>query len=132
MWADLADEWFDEYVKQCPRSILQTVSYESDPFDAAGRKALGPVKSVALNARLRTFGKLDKAGFEVVACGSRDRVSSGKNFSQIMKYAKTLKLKHLAGGLQASCGFMLKGDEGETVNMESVRQLKETVELWKA
>ena len=132
MWADLADEWAEEYVKRCPKSILQTVGYDYDPFDEAGRKALGPVWSAFWNARLKSFGKLDAAGFEVVAASTKRNADSTNVFAQVMKYAKSRKLKHLAGGLQTSWSFMLEGDAGENANIKSIEQLKETVKLWRA
>jgi hypothetical protein len=132
MWSDLADEWAEEYVKMCPKSILQTVGYDYDPFDAAGRKALGPVWSAFWNARLKSFGKLDEAGFEVVAASTKRNADSANVFAQVMKYAKSRKLEHLAGGLQTSWSFMLEGDAGENANIKSIEQLKETVKSWRA
>lgn len=131
MWADQENDWKEEYVKQCPKSVLQTVYYGYDPFDVEGRKALGPSWSAFWNDRLRTFGRLDKAGFEIVASGTSRHPGQGNPFAKVMKYAQGRKLKNLAGGLQTSWSFMLPGDEGENANVKSVEQLKEAVESWK-
>ena len=78
MWSDYA--WHhDDFVGKCPKSVLQSNWYYNDwmvGFDVSKIKIEMPRKIVEL------FGKLDKAGYDQVPCGSNWK-SGGMRLAKI-------------------------------------------------
>ena len=128
MWADSADDWPEEYVAECPKTILQSVASYRNPFDVVKTATVKPV----LAARRKTLKLLDDAGFETVLSGLGDQKNPGSALSELMAYSRSQNLKHVVGGIQTSWSFLLPGDNGEKANLESVKRLKEAIKVWNA
>jgi hypothetical protein len=128
MWADSADDWPEEYVAECPKTILQSVAGYRNPFDIVKAAKVKPV----LAARQKTLKLLDDAGFETVLSGLGDQKNPGSALSELMAYSRSQNLKHVVGGIQTSWNFLLPGDNGEKANLESIKQLKEAIKVWNA
>jgi hypothetical protein len=128
MWADAADDWPEEYVAECPKTILQSVASYRNPIDVVKSAKVKPV----IKAREKTLKLLDDAGFEIVLSGLGDENNPGSALSEFMAYSRAQNFKHIVGGIQTSWNFLLPGGNGEKANMESVKRLKEAIKVWNA
>ena len=128
MWADSADDWPEEYVAECPKTILQSVASYRNPFDVVKTATVKPV----LAARRKTLKLLDDAGFETVLSGLGDQKNPESALSEFMVYSRSQNFKRVVGGIQTSWSFLLPGDKGEEANMEGVKRLKEAIKVWNA
>ena len=105
MWSDAAWKRPEEYVRKCPKSVLQSNWYYSDIWN------LGSTEKGAEDAlpALRSFEILDKAGFEQVPCGTHWSETKGwkqglsdDRFEKLVKYCRSrISLSALKGFMMA-------------------------------
>ncbi len=67
MWSDAAWHQPEAFLRRCPRTVMQSNWYYDDEW---APQADGKFKSARAEQILRTFDKLDKAGFEQIPCGT--------------------------------------------------------------
>ncbi len=94
MWSDYARHKPQEFIKKCPKHIIQCVWYYFDEF---GKEGLSPENEM----RVRPFDILNEAGFDQIPTGSIEYFDD--NFEKLVKYCKeNVSDEHLLGFMQTT------------------------------
>lgn len=136
MFSDYAADFPDEFIKCCPKSILQSAWYYRDLFGNEPKK--GGLKN--FNGfwlkHIRTFEILAKGEFDQVPCGSTWNneciCKDGNNFKRLVDYCDSvIDHKNIKGYLQTTWKHLLPGAAGEDKNILGIEHLKEARECRK-
>ena len=101
IWSDFCWHHEEEFLKRMPRSVLQSNWYYNENFAPKDEKELGYV---------RTFDKLDRAGFDQVPAGSN--VLGVKNLPNMIDYCRRhCTYTRLKGYMMASWALSLPENE---------------------
>ena len=115
IWSDRCWHHEEEFLKRMPRSVLQSNWYYNEEFYPKDEKEQGYI---------RTFDKLDKAGFDQVPAGSN--VLGVKNLPNMMDYCrKHCTPSRIKGYMMAS--WALTMSENEKWAVESVDILADCI-----
>ena len=94
MWSDYARHKPQEFVKKCPKNIIQCVWYYFNEFD---KENIAPQNEI----RIKPFELFEEAGFDQLPTGSMEYYE--ENFENLVKYCKeTISDKHLLGFMQTT------------------------------
>lgn len=94
LWSDYARHKPDEFVKRCPKDIVQCVWYYFKEF---GKEGLSPENEI----RVRPIDIFEKAGFDQLPTGSIEYFD--ENFELLVKYCKeNISDQHLLGFMQTT------------------------------
>jgi hypothetical protein len=133
MFSDYAADFPDEFIRCCPKSILQSAWYYRDLFANEPKK--GGMKN--FNGfwlkHIRTFDILSKGGFDQVPCGStwnNECISKeGNNFKRFVDYCDSIiDSKYLKGYLQTTWMHLQPGASGENRNILGIEWMREARE----
>ena len=120
MWSDYAREHTDEYIKNCPKSIVQCVWYYGDTF--------GDYLPWESEIRVRLFKLFDREGFDMLPAGSI--VYHENNFELLCKYCReNISKQHLLGFLQTTWDSVEQEWEGAlSKGCDTVKTARESFE----
>ena len=133
MFADYAADFPDEFIRCCPKSILQSAWYYRDLFGNEPKKGGEKNFNGFWLKHIRTFEILAKGGFDQVPCGStwnNECISKeGNNFKRLVDYCDSIiDSSHLKGYLQTTWQRLLPGASGENRNMLGIEWMREARE----
>ena len=120
MFSDYYCSWPDDFIKNCPRSVVQSPWYYKTGYD---KKPDSEHKGANRfwKKKLEASAKLADAGFDVIPCGSN--FFDDTSFEGFVEYCeRTVSRSRILGYLMAPWQFSLPGTT-EKKNIAAVRQL---------
>jgi hypothetical protein len=120
IFSDYFCSWPDDFIKNCPRSIVQSPWYYKTGF---GKKPDSPKKGADRfwRKKLEASAKLADAGFDVIPCGSNFFDES--SFGGFVDYCEqNVDRSRILGYMMAPWAFTLPGGT-QTKNLSAIKSL---------
>ena len=130
MFSDYAGDFPEEFIANCPKSIVQSAWYYRDLFgDEPTKKGIKNYNGFWLK-HIRTFDTLHKGGFDQIPCGSswrKECIEQVNTFKRLVEYceSKFSGGNRIMGYLQTAWRGLRPGTGGEDENILAAEQLKE-------
>ena len=124
MWSDLLGDWPKGYLSKCPKSIVQSVGYYRDLFNAEPPGN----KDWFWRIRVENMRLLSEHGFDQIPTGSTWMSDKcGNQFAKLVKWCdRELDPKHVYGYLQTSWEYLVPG-RGEQKNMLAIDHMEQAI-----
>lgn len=109
MWNSYMLNWQDDYLRNCPKSILQSSAYYKFGFDVYPDEPKNKNSEWYWKTHLQQMKLMDEHGFDQIPCSSNFYESG--SFAGLVEWcdANLVNKEHLLGYLMASWEFTLPG-----------------------